>query len=182
MHMIACRKMHDEGSDVIGESPIALAQPAQRVPDHDIGEKWQGRVRARGGAHDRRRQSRVVEDRVDPLIREALLEFRELRRGASSENAHGQLRVVARETLSRVRENHETTTSVSCSYPEVIFRSRKQMLYRGHRAAKKGNNLGTHGCRLLIDCIIASLVGREDRSATASPDSNISAAMRAILS
>src|SRR5690242_18707816 len=120
MHVLARREVDDDGCDVVGEATVALTKTAHGMPHHDISEERQGGMRARGGPHECRGQPRIIEDHVDAFVREAILQLRQVRPGFARENPHGQLRVVACETLSRVRENHETTSSVSCSYPEDV--------------------------------------------------------------
>src|SRR5690348_15670162 len=109
---------------------------------HDVREQWQRRVRAGGGAHEGDGKRGIIEDRVDSIVREPHFELTQLPVGAARENAHRQLRVITREMLSRVSENHRAgPPSVLCT-PKTHW-GHRQMLYRGQRQMKKSNNSGT---------------------------------------
>jgi len=63
-------------------------------------------VRASRRGEQRREQSRIVEQRVDALVAKHLLAPLHLARFAARDQSHRELRVISRESVSNVGENH----------------------------------------------------------------------------
>src|SRR5262249_33264793 len=103
----------DDRGYVVRKPAIVLASLPECVTNHHVREERQGRMRAARVSNQRGRQARVVENRVDSLVGETLLEHTELLARVASENAGRELRVVPRELMTSVGENHLPSLSPS---------------------------------------------------------------------
>src|SRR5262249_14290285 len=110
---VAKAEMHDDRGYVVRKPAIVLASLPECVTNHHVREERQGRMRAARVSNQRGRQARVVENRVDSLVGETLLEHTELLARVASENAGRELRVVPRELMTSVGENHLPSLSPS---------------------------------------------------------------------
>ena len=123
-------KVDDDRREIVGETAIALSQTPEGVPYHHVrkeGQRGMGRLRR---AHERHRQSGIVEDCVDPIINEARLKLLQLCCRSAREDAHRELGVVTCETLARIGENHEVTDLRPLGVPRSPRRVTRQVPYR----------------------------------------------------
>src|SRR5690349_1932303 len=121
---VAHTEMHDDRGQIVRERTIALAQPAQGMTHHDVRKEWKRRVRSGRRLQEGERETWIIEQRIDATVGETCFELAELRIRPTRENAQRELRVITREVLSRIGENHEAVTSVACLYPEGVRGSR----------------------------------------------------------
>src|SRR5919109_5000156 len=65
---IAHAKVHEDGSDVVGECTIVFAHAPKGVPHDYVAEQWQRCARAKGLLHNCPKEPWIIENSIDPLF------------------------------------------------------------------------------------------------------------------
>ena len=106
LHALTRAEVDDDGADVVGQCAVRLSSLAERLPDHHVGEQGKRGVCAAWVAKQGTRQPRIVQHRIDAFVGNASLQLRQLFPGVAGDDACRELRVVARQMMTCVGENH----------------------------------------------------------------------------
>ena len=107
MRVVAHREVHEDGSDVVGNTAIFLVHLAECMTHHDVREEWQRRMRRLPGFHQRLGKTGIIEECIEPLTSKELLCGGVLGIRSTRHKAQRKLRIVACQALSNVGQNQE---------------------------------------------------------------------------